>query len=134
MTTQELTPRDKKEIKENDQTRAGRYYVPDVDIFEDPGKLRLSVEMPGVEIDNVEIELHNDVLNIEGRVSPEAYEGLTTRYTEYNVGNYRRRFSLADPWRFDADSVRASMVNGVLEIELPKTEKARSRRIPVVAH
>lgn len=134
MTTQELKPKDKQEVEEKDQTRAGRYYVPEVDIFEDPKALRLSVEMPGVEIDDVEIELHNDTLSIDGRVSPQAYEGLTPRYTEYNVGNYRRRFSLADSWRFDADNVRATMVDGVLEIELPKTEKARSRRIPVLAH
>ncbi len=133
MTTQELTPKEKQELQEREQTRPGRAYVPDVDIREDEHALWLWADMPGVEQDQVEVELHDNVLRIEGRVSLKDYEGLTAVYTEYNVGNYLRRFSLSTAEQFDRDHISARLQNGVLEVELPKVEKAKPRRIPVSA-
>lgn len=133
MTTQELTPKEKQELQEREQTRPGRAYVPDVDIREDEHALWLWADMPGVEQDQVEVELHDNVLRIEGRVSLKDYEGLTLVYTEYNVGNYLRRFSLSTAEQFDRDHISARLQNGVLEVELPKVEKAKPRRIPVSA-
>jgi HSP20 family molecular chaperone IbpA len=71
------------------------------------------------------------VLSIEGRVSLEDYENLTPIYTEYNVGNYARRFTLSN--EIDTDRITARMFNGVLELELPKAEHAKPRRISVSA-
>lgn len=133
MTTQELTPKEKQELQEREQTRPGRAYVPDVDIREDEHALWLWADMPGVEQDQVEVELHDNVLRIEGRVSLKDYEGLTPVYTEYNVGNYLRRFTLSTAEQFDRDHISARLQNGVLEVELPKVEKAKPRRIPVSA-
>ncbi len=70
-------------------------------------------------------------LRVEGRVSAQDYQGLAPLYTEYNVGNYLRRFTLANGERFDRDKVSARLVNGVLEVQLPKAEKAKPRRIEV---
>lgn len=131
MTTQELTPKDKQELEGREQTRAGRTYVPDVDIREDEHALWLWADMPGVEQQAIEVELHDDVLRLEGRVSTEDYEGLSPIYTEYNVGNYLRRFTLANGERFDRDKISARLVNGVLEVKLPKAEQAKPRRIEV---
>jgi HSP20 family protein len=131
MATQELTPKEKQALQEQEKTRPGRYYVPDVDIFEDEQSLWLSVDMPGVELANVDVELRDDVLTIEGRVSLKSYDRLTPLYTEYNVGHYFRRFTLPDSNRLNADQIRARITNGVLEIELPKSERAKVRRIPV---
>jgi len=71
--------------------------------------------MPGVTQDQVEVDLHDNVLRLEGRVSPQEYEGLTPVYTEYNVGNYLRRFTLTNAQHFDRDQISARLVNGVLE-------------------
>ena len=131
MTSQELTPKDKQELQDREQTRPGRSYVPDVDIREDEHTLWLWADMPGVDQESVEVELHDDVLRLEGRVSLGDYEGLSPIYTEYNVGNYLRRFTLANGDRFDRDHVSARLVNGVLEVKLPKAEKAKPRRIDV---
>ena len=81
--------------------------------------------------DPVEVELHDNVLRLEGQVSTKDYDGLSPIYTEYNVGNYLRRFTLASGERFDRDNVSARLVNGVLEVRLPKAEKAKPRRIDV---
>jgi HSP20 family protein len=131
MTTQELQAKEKQELAEREPTRPGRTYVPDVDIRENEEALWLWADMPGVEQQDVEVELHDDVLTIAGRVSTKSYEGLSPLYTEYNVGNFQRRFTLPHGERFDRDQVTAKLTNGVLTVKLPKTEKAKPRRIEV---
>jgi len=127
----ELTPKEKQELTDREQTRPGRTYVPDVDIREDEQALWLWADMPGVDQSSVEVELHDNVLRLEGQVSTKEYDGLSPIYTEYNVGNYLRRFTLASGERFERDNVSARLVNGVLEVRLPKAEKAKPRRIDV---
>jgi HSP20 family protein len=133
MTAQELTPKEKQELQEKEQTRPGRAFVPEVDIREDEHALWLWADMPGVTQEQVEVELHDNVLRLEGRVSLQEYEGLKPVYTEYNVGNYLRRFTLTNAEHFDRDHISARLVNGVLEVTLPKGERAKPRRIPVSA-
>jgi len=133
MNTHELQPKEKQELQDREQIRPGRTYVPEVDIREDDQALWLWADMPGVEQDSVEVELHDNTLRLEGQVSLKDYEGLTPLYTEYNVGNYQRRFTLTTAQHFDADQISARLVNGVLEVKLPKAERAKPRRIPVTA-
>jgi HSP20 family molecular chaperone IbpA len=54
---------------------------------------------------------------------------LAPVYTEYNVGNYVRRFTLSRD--IDSDRIDAKMENGVLELDLPKAESAKPRRINI---
>jgi HSP20 family protein len=131
MTTQELTRKDKQELEQRDLTRAGRAFVPDVDISEDDEALWFWADTPGVAPGQADVQLVDDTLHIEGRVSLEEYEGMTPVYTEYNVGHYFRRFTLPNAERFDRDRITARLANGVLEIKLPKGERARPRKIPV---
>ncbi len=133
MGNEQLTPRDKQEVQGGEQTRPGRCYVPDVDIAEGEDGLWLRADMPGVEPDAVSVELHDNVLTVQGDVSPSAYEGLKPIYSEYRVGSFLRRFALSPRHRFDAGRVSAKMVDGVLTVHLPKSEEAKPRRIPVNA-
>lgn len=129
MADQELTPREKQEVKTNEPTRPGRTYVPDVDIYETPEGLWLWADMPGVEEGSLEVHVADGVLSIDGRVALQEYDNLNPVYTEYNVGNYSRRFSLSN--EIDAEHIKAKMTQGVLTLELPKTERAKPRRIAV---
>ena len=131
MATDALTPRDKQEVAGTEQTRPGRYYVPDVDIAEDAEGLWLHVDMPGVEQDAVNVELHDDVLTIQGDVNLTPYEGLTPVYSEYRVGPFLRRFTLSQRHRFDPSRVTAKLADGVLTVHLPKAEEAKPRRVPI---
>jgi len=133
MASQELTRKDKQELEQRDLTRAGRQFVPDVDICEDDQALYLWADMPGVAPGQADVHLVDDTLRIEGRVSPEEYEGLTPVHTEYNVGNYFRRFTLPNCDRFDREKITARLTNGVLEIRLPKAERAKPRKITIGA-
>lgn len=122
---------EKKEVAEQEATRPGRLYSPDVDIAETPDRLLLWADMPGVDENSIEVTLDDGVLSIEGHVAVEDYESLSPLYTEYNIGDYRRRFTVAS--EIDPERIQARVVNGVLEIELPKSEKVKMKRIPVSA-
>ena len=128
MTEQELSVRDKQEVTQ-EGTRPGRTFVPDVDIYETPELLHLWADMPGVDEKSVHLNLADGVLTIEGNVGVNDYQNLAPVYTEYNVGNYLRRFTLSND--IDSDKITARVTNGVLELTLPKAERAKPRRINV---
>ena len=132
MAEQELTTYKKPEETKDEHTRPGRTYVPAVDIYETVNSLWLRADMPGVDENSVAVDVQNNVLSIEGWVSVKEYENLQPVYTEYNIGNYSRRFTLSN--EIDTSRITAKMVNGVLELELPKAEKAKPRRITVSAN
>ncbi len=129
MTDQEIAVKNKQEVQREEATRPGRAYQPDVDIYETGNALWLWADMPGVDEKNITIDLANGVLTLEGTVALEDYKELAPVYTEYNVGNYVRRFSISSD--IDVDAIKARMANGVLELELPKSERARPRKITV---
>lgn len=131
MTNQELTTHNKQESTREEQTRPGRTYIPEVDIYESPDSLWLWADMPGVDEQSIEVNVANGVLSIEGQVSLKDYADLSPVYTEYNVGNYARRFTLSN--EIDPERIKARMTNGILELELPKAERAKPRRISVSA-
>lgn len=134
MTAQELAVKQKQEVAEKDDVREGRFYQPYVDVSEDEGAIRFHADMPGVDPNKLSIELHHDVLTIQGEVDLSEYEGLSPVYTEYNVGHYSRRFRLPTREHFDAERVSARFEDGVLTVEVPKAETARPRRIQVQAN
>jgi HSP20 family protein len=121
----------KREAESGERTRPGRTYLPGVDIAETDDALWLRADMPGVDEKSVEVSLEEDVLTLHGRVSLEEYENLEPLYTEYNVGDFERRFRLSGG--IDAGRIRGQLVNGVLSLELPKSERVKSRRIEIAA-
>jgi HSP20 family protein len=126
----EILSREKQQLaKPQEQTRPGRYYVPSVNIYEFDDLLKLWVDMPGVREKDVEVSLQDGVLTIVGKVATEMYAGLRPLYTEYNVGNYYREFAVNES--IDDSQIKAKLRNGVLELELPKKEHARPKRIEV---
>ena len=135
MTPQEMETRTKQEVQNQEQgreqTRPGRYFLPDVDIYESEDGLRLWADMPGVDEKDVEVTLKDGMLTIEGLVSLDTYRDLSPIYTEYNVGNYHRQFVVNE--EIEASRIEARIRNGVLEVTLPKAEAAKPRRIEVKA-
>jgi HSP20 family protein len=129
-TQQELQVQQKREVeKKQESTIPARQFLPVTDIFETDQALTLIVEMPGVNKDNVDVRVENDVLAIDGRVDFANYEGLQPLYTEYNVGNYVRSFQLSS--KIDQGGINAQLKDGVMTLVLPKSEKAKPRRIAV---
>lgn len=129
-TGQELEVQQKQEVAQAEEsTQAARYFVPFSDIHETDDALVISMEMPGVPRDNVEVMLEKDVLKVSGQVDFSGYEGLEPIYTEYAVGHFSRNFSLAST--IDQSGISASVENGVLLLNLPKARAAQPRRVAV---
>ena len=128
--SQELAVREKRELaKKEESTTPGRTFVPAADIFETDEALTVILEMPGVARDNVNIEVEDDVLRVEGKIDLAAYQGLEPVYTEYNVGHYARGFSLSG--KIDREAIGARLADGVLTLTLPKAKEAVPRKIAV---
>ena len=127
---QELAVREKKEwATKEEKTVPGRFYVPTTDVYETEDALTVVMEMPGVDRKDVEVELKDDVLRVEGRIDFSKYEGMEPVYTEYNVGHWTRSFALSD--RVDRERIAAQLEDGVLTLTLPKTAEAQPRRIAI---
>jgi HSP20 family molecular chaperone IbpA len=127
---QELQVQRKRELESRQEsTTPARVFMPVTDVFETDQALTLTLEMPGVTKDRVEVHVQNDVLTIQGSIDLAAYEKLRPVYTEYNVGNYARTFQLSS--QIEQDGISASLKDGVMTLTLPKAEKAKPRKIKV---
>ena len=130
MSPQELQVQQKRELeKKQEATVPARFFVPTTDIFETEQALSLIVEMPGVDKSKVDVSVEDGVLTIQGQIDFSKYEGMQPIYTEYNIGHYRRSFSLSN--KIAQDKIAAEMQDGVLTLVLPKAVEAKPRRISV---
>jgi HSP20 family molecular chaperone IbpA len=128
--SQALEVQEKKElVSKEEKTVPTRYYVPNTDIHETEDSLTVVMEVPGVEKKDIEVNLENDVLRVEGRIDFGKYEGLDPLYTEYNVGHFARAFTLSR--EIDQQQISAQLEDGVLTLTLKKAAEARPRRIAV---
>ena len=103
-----------------------------VDVFDDEDKVTVRIEAPGMRREDFKVELHGDVLSVRG----EKQFDRESRQGRYSVvqcayGSFRRDVRL--PAAVKADKTQASYRDGVLRVELLKSDAARARRIEVRA-
>jgi len=116
---------------ETEPTRPARRFVPRVDIYETDSHLVLQADIPGVKPENLNVNLERNVLTIRGRTEPVDVGDRTLVQAEYGSDEYFRSFTVSDT--IDQENIEASLKNGVLTLRLPKSEKARVKKIPVTA-
>jgi len=129
---QQLQVAEKREVQPSngEATFEGRMYIPQVDIFEDDDSLTLVADMPGVKRDEIDIDLREGILTLNGRVAePHTPEGWQPLHSEHDVGGFARRFTLGE--RIAQEKISATLENGVLRVVLPKAEAHKPRRIEV---
>ncbi|MBF0205918.1 MAG: Hsp20/alpha crystallin family protein [Oligoflexia bacterium] len=130
MNTKELEVKDKKELEiTSEKTYSCKVYVPDTDIYENDKEIILAVDIPGVNKNDVKIQLENSILSIDAKVRPQDYDKLRPLYSEYNVGHFYREFRMGE--MIEKDKIDASVKNGVLKLTLPKIEKLKPKQIAV---
>jgi len=105
--------------------------TPAVDIYDRKDALVLLADIPGAEAGSVDVRYEHDVLTITARVKGESFEGYEAVMSEYRAGEYYRAFTLTED--IDAEKIEASVKNGVLRLVLPKSEKAKPKKITVTA-
>ncbi|HNX41743.1 MAG: Spore protein SP21 [Candidatus Aminicenantes bacterium ADurb.Bin508] len=105
-------------------------WQPSTDIYETKEGYRFNVELPGFDKEDVSVELKDNTLLIRGekkmddKITKENYHRIERFY-----GSFQRSFIL--PQNAEGDKVEAKMVNGVLEITVPKSEQAKAKSIAV---
>lgn len=131
-TEKSLQPKEKTEVTTPaEQTKPGLVFTPAVDIFETDTELTLLADMPGVSAGDLNIDLNENVLTLDGEVeSPEGTDE-TDIIREYRTGKYQRQFTLSQV--IDQSKIDAELKDGVLRLKLPKVEAATPRKITVKA-
>ncbi len=105
-------------------------WVPAVDIREENERYLIHADVPGVNPEDIEVNMENGVLSIRGqRQSESSEEREGYKRVERVRGSFFRRFSLPDT--ADGDAISAKCKDGVLEIAIPKQAKVMPRRIKV---
>jgi len=110
-------------------TRSSRVFEPDVDIVENTEAYLVVAELPGVDREHVHVSLEDQILTIDADLATEPDSAWRAVYSEFRQGAYHRQFRISD--RIDADAIRATMRDGVLQLELPKVAQARPRTIAI---
>lgn len=106
-------------------------WAPAVDIKEETDKFVLHADIPGVNPEDIEVNMEAGVLTIKGEKKSEAKtEKEGYKRVERTYGSFYRRFSLPDS--ANAEAISAKSKNGVLEIVIPKREAVQPKRINVI--
>lgn len=108
----------------------GRRILAAMDLVESQDAWRLTVDLPGVAEEDLELTIEDGVLEISARrPAPELGEGEQARHVERAAGSFGRRLRL--PGEVEVDQVEAHLEDGVLNVALPKATASRARRIQV---
>ena len=108
------------------------WWIPQVDVHEEPERFAVLVDVPGVEPKDIQITAEKGVLTIRGeRHARTEQESSAYRRLERRSGQFLRRFTL--PESANLDSITAKHTHGVLEVTIPKQAKLQPRRIEVAA-
>ena len=101
-----------------------------MDVVELDDSLRISVEVPGIDPEGLEIQLRGQVLTLTAeKADPHAQEAGSRTWSERLYGAFKRSIELPCP--IDPDSVEAVHRHGVLTLTMQKAEAVRAKRIEV---
>ena len=114
------------------QPRTSTLY-PAVDVLEGKDAYLIRAELPGMEKEDIHIELKDGNLVLSGERKADALaDGVKYRHVERVAAKFWRSFSL--PETIKQDGIEATYKDGVLEVRIPKAEEAKPRQIEISVH
>ena len=100
--------------------------IPSIDLVETEQEVVLKAEMPGIDKDKIEVEVMPEYLTLSAEMREEKEEKDATHHRRERVwGRFERSIPL--PVEVVTDQAKATYREGLLEIHLPKTERAKSQ-------
>jgi len=105
-----------------------KYTIPPVDIFETKDKFILTLDMPGTTKEGIDISTDGDILTITGKAF-EVDKEWKSVVSEFELHDYKREFTIGN--KVKRDSIDAKFDNGILTVELEKSEMIKPRKIEV---
>jgi HSP20 family protein len=104
--------------------------APVVDLYEEKDDIVVKAELPGIEKNNIEVNLADHTLTIKGEKKKEEEIKEENYYrAERSYGSFVRTLEL--PKDVHTDKVKATFKDGILEVRLPKTEEAKAKEVKV---
>ena len=101
-----------------------------LDVTEDENDFIVKASLPGVNPDDLQVTVNDNMLTIKGELKPEQHdENKRYHLRERRWGSFERTVSL--PVSVQADKVEAAYENGILMLKLPKAEEAKPKRIQI---
>ena len=108
------------------------YQMPDCDIYESGSEYIIYFDIPGVEKQDIDLLIENDMLSMTAGSSKQAGDDYSCIRTEMSYSGYHRRFNLNN--KVDPDNIKAVYNNGTLKLVLTKKESQPSKTIPITVH
>ncbi len=106
-------------------------WSPLCDIYEDDESIQVKAELPGVDRNDIDIQVENNVLTLKGeRKRDREVKSDNVYRTERFYGSFTRSFTL--PVSVDSTRIKAEYREGVLHLTLPKAEEAKPRKIKIL--
>ena len=108
----------------------GFAWAPKIDLVRLENEWLLTAELPGMTLDDVEIDVVDDVLTFKGEKKfHKELKEENVRFAERTYGVFERSFTL--PRGIEFEKIKAELENGVLFVHLPMTEETKGRKIPI---
>ena len=104
-------------------------FAPPVDVHEDEQGLELTLDIPGVKPEDIQIEAENQTLTVQAERRYSRGEGRTAHRVERAYGTFTRTFSV--PAKYNLTKVEADFDHGTLNLRVPRSEAAQKRSISV---
>jgi HSP20 family protein len=104
---------------------------PAMNVWSDEDSALVTAELPGVDLDDIDITVEDDILTLRGVRKPDEREGVTYHRQERRYGRFLRTLRL--PFRVDAEKVEATFAKGVLNLVLPRAAEDKPRKIAIRA-
>ncbi|MDP3970929.1 MAG: Hsp20/alpha crystallin family protein [bacterium] len=105
-------------------------FAPAIDVYEEGNNMVAEVPLPGVDTNNIEVSIENDVLSIEGKTEKKTEVDEKDYYRkEVRYGGFHRAVAL--PCSVDGEKAKADYNDGVLKISVPKLEVAKKKTITI---
>ncbi|MBI3013802.1 MAG: Hsp20/alpha crystallin family protein [Candidatus Tectomicrobia bacterium] len=107
-------------------------WSPALDIYETPEEYVLTAELPGIPQEDIDLQILDDVLTLQGHRNPDVQPGEKQENylrRERPNGRFRRSFTL--PSTVDAGKTRATLKDGILKVILPKAPQTKPKSIRV---
>lgn len=106
------------------------YWTPRADLMEDGNAYHLRVEVPGFEKSDIKVEFEDGILSVSGeRKDEKLQDDSRTYFSEIRHGQFLRRVKF--PAMIESDKIKANYKDGMLTLEIPKSEKVKATTIQI---
>ncbi|MGK0290227.1 MAG: HSP20 family protein [bacterium] len=102
---------------------------PKVNIYDNEKESLVLLPIPGIEVGEISLKLHDSILTITGSVKKEVKEGEKYVREERSSKEFTRKIEI--PFQVDEESIQANLKEGLLEVRLLRSEKEQPKEIPV---